>query len=239
MLSIGDALVVHLACVGELSTEDRAAIRSIKGEVRTYPKQRDIMRVGDKPDESMIVLKGHLCRYTIGHDGARQVQSFHMPTETPSLETLHIDYMDMNLATVTEAKIGAIKHTELQRVLTERPNVLSVVWRETLVQASITREWLVRNSTLPAHASMAHLFCEIFTRAQAVGLTRDMACDFPVSQEMLADSLGITAVHVNRTLQVLREADLVEFKGGLLTVKDIERLQVLADFDPLYLHLHC
>ncbi len=176
---IGEALLTHLSCFGQLSPLDAAAVRSIKGEVRTFLKHQDILRVGDNPATSMIVLKGYLCRYTISHDGSRQLQSFHMPTETPCLETLHIDYLDMNLAAVTDARVGEIEHSELNRVLDAHPKVLSLVWRETLIQAAISREWLMRNSSLPAHAAMAHLFCEIYVRAKAVRLVNENSAIFP------------------------------------------------------------
>jgi CRP-like cAMP-binding protein len=119
----------------------------------------------------------------------------------------------------------------------ERPNVLSLIWRETLVQAAVFREWLIRNSQLPAHAAMAHLFCEMVTRSQAAGLCDGYSCDMPVTQEMLGAALGLTAVHINRTLQMLRELGLVDYRSGRLLIRDFPRLAEAAQFDPHYLHL--
>jgi len=84
---------------------------------------------------------------------------------------------------------------------------------------------------------MAHLFCEIFVRSSAVGLNDGESCEMPVTQEMLADALGLTGVHVNRTLQSLRETGMVEHKNGRLFIHDFKRLAAYADFDPGYLHL--
>lgn len=120
----------------------------------------------------------------------------------------------------------------------ESPRVRTLIWRETLVQGAVVREWLTRNSQMLAHAQMAHLFCEIMTRARPAGLNRGTACDLPISQEDLADALGMTPVHVNRTLQVLRSTGSVDFRGGVLTVPDLDELMEAADFDPSYLHLH-
>jgi hypothetical protein len=84
---------------------------------------------------------------------------------------------------------------------------------------------------------MAHLFCEIFVRSRSAGLVEQDSCEMPVTQEMLADALGLTGVHVNRTLQTLRDTGMVDHKGGRLFVHDFERLAGYADFDPSYLHL--
>lgn len=234
---IGEALLSHLSSIGDLSEDDKQAILALKGETRTLRRHEDILSAGDIPTFSVIVLRGFLHRYSMRRDGSRQIHSFYIPTDAPSLETLHIDYMDHSLGAVVESRIGIVAHDDLQALVDERPNVLSLVWRECLIQAAVFREWLMRNSQLPAHAAMAHLFCEIFTRSRAAGLVEEDSCAMPVTQEMLADALGLTAVHVNRTLQMLRETGMVELKSGRLHVHDLDRLAKTADFDPQYLHL--
>jgi CRP-like cAMP-binding protein len=117
------------------------------------------------------------------------------------------------------------------------PNLNALMWRETLVQASILRAWLMRNSQTQAHERMAHLFCEIMVRARAAGLTQGGTCELPITQEDLADALGMSVVHVNRTLMLLRATGAVEFRGGKLTVMDWEQLVEIAEFDGSYLHL--
>ncbi len=74
-------------------------------------------------------------------------------------------------------------------------------------------------------------------RLQAVGLAEDHTCDFPMTQQELADATGISNVHVNRVLQELRADRLIELKANKLKVLDWERLQQVGDFDPMYLHL--
>jgi hypothetical protein len=84
---------------------------------------------------------------------------------------------------------------------------------------------------------MAHLFCELFTRLQTVGLTDGNSFDFPLTQEELGDTLGVSTVHVNRMLQQIRDEGLIVLKGKALTIPDLGRLSQFADFDPNYLHL--
>jgi CRP-like cAMP-binding protein len=234
---IGEALCKHLSTIGELSKEDAAALTCVKGEVRTLEKGRDILSAGDVPHFSVIVLKGFLCRHSWNCDGRRQIHSFYMPTDAPSLETLHIDYLDNSLGALLPSTVGLIPHPELFSLMERRPGLQALLWRETLVQAAVFREWLTRNSTLPAHSAMAHLFCEIFVRAEAAGLVFASSCEMPTTQETLGNALGLTAVHVNRTLQLLRESRLVDLKNGRLHIYDYEKLAELGEFDPHYLHL--
>lgn len=234
---VGGALALHLSLIGDMSDADRAAVAALPGEVREVKRYKDIIRPGDQPKEAVIVLSGLLARYMIGPEGARQIHSFYIPTDSPCLETLHLDYMDNALGAVVDSEIGTIPHEALYAIMDERPDVLKLIWRETLVQGAIFREWLMRNSTMPAHASVAHFFCEIFTRAQAAGLTDRNSCELPITQELLSDAVGMTSVHVNRTLRLLREGGAMEWRDGRLIVPDFARLAEIADFNPTYLHL--
>lgn len=236
-LNVGEVLAEHLMCFGELPAADRAALAGLDAEVRDLRRLTDIFRAGEQPTDVVVVLSGLLYRYGVGPDGGRQIHSFYLPTEAPSLETLYIDYMDNNLGAVVHSRVGLISHDQLYRLIDERPEIRKLLWRQTLVQAAIFREWLARNSNLPADASLAHLFCELFTRAQAAGLTTDHSCALPLTQELAAAALGLTPVHTNRTLQALRESGAVDWRRGRLTVKDWAQLSEIAGFNPHYLHL--
>lgn len=237
MVCVGEILARHLSCFGDLPDDDREAFRVLPAEIREVGRLKDVLLKGEHPTNVVMVLSGFLYRYTIGPQGALQIHSFYMPNEAPCLETLYIDYMDNNLASVVPSRIALIPHEPIYRIIDERPEARKLLWRQTLVQGAIFREWLVRNSNLPAHAALAHLFCEMFTRAKAAGLVEDDSCELPLTQEFVGEALGLTAVHTNRTLQVIRDTGVVEFRGGRLTVKDWERLRAMADYDSAYLHL--
>ena len=237
MISVGETLARHLATFGELPAADYDAVAALRAEVRDVPRQTDVLRNGDHPTHVVVVLSGLLHRYTIGPEGKRQIHSFYLPNEAPSLETLYIDYMDNNLATVVPTRVGLISHDQIYRIIDERPEARKLLWRQTLVQAAIFRQWLVRNSNLPAHMALAHLFCEMYVRADAVGLVGSGTCSLPLTQEYVADALGLTAVHTNRTLQAMRETGAVEWRSGELIVYDWPKLREIARFDPNYLHL--
>ncbi len=237
MTEVGELLARHLATFGDMPAADYDAVSALRAEVRDFPRQTDVLRNGEHPNNVVVVLSGLLQRYTVGPEGKRQIHSFYLPNEAPSLETLYIDYMDNNLATVVPSRIGLISHDQIYRIIDERPEARKLLWRQTLVQAAIFRQWLVRNSNLPAHMALAHLFCEMFVRADAAGLVRNGVCSLPLTQEYVADALGLTAVHTNRTLQALRETGTVGWRSGQLTVHDWPKLRDIGRFDPNYLHL--
>jgi CRP-like cAMP-binding protein len=236
---VGETLARHLACFGELPEPDRDAVAALDGEIRQVPRNTDLVRVGDQPRHVVLVMTGLLQRYAFAADGQRQIHSFYVPGEAPCLETLYIDYMDNAVGAVVDSRVGLIAHPLVYRLIDERPEVRKLLWRQTLVQAAMFREWLMRNSHLTAHAALAHFFCEMFMRATAAGLVEGTSCELPLTQEAVGDALGLTAVHTNRTLRVLRDTGFVEWRGGRLHVHDFDKLRELADFDARYLHLRC
>lgn len=234
---IGEVIAKRLSLIGQLSDGDRDALLGIKGSIRELRRGEDVLRQGDRPRESVVVLQGWLQRYKVSPEGRRQIHSFYMASDTPSLEALPMEIMDNSLGAVAPSRVGTVPAPELLRVINERPNLAMLIWRETLVQAAVFREWLMRNSQLLAHVQLAHLFCEIMTRARAAGLVEQDSCDLPLTQEDLADVLGMSPVHVNRTLGMLRAGGFVEFRSGKLTIGNWPKLVETAEFDPGYLHL--
>ena len=233
---IGESLLTHLSCIATVSPEDADAIRRIPGEVRTIRRHKDIFSPGEIPGFAVLVVRGLLARYSTSAKGTRQIHGFCMPTDAPGLEALHLDYIDDTLGALVSSVVGIVSHKSLFRLMDERPCVEALIARAGVLQGSICRQWLMRNSTQPAHASMANLFCETYLRADAAGLVDNGCCDLPVTQENLGEALGLTGVHVNRTLQLLRQLGLVELKLGRLVIHDFDELAKLAEFDPYYLH---
>jgi CRP-like cAMP-binding protein len=117
------------------------------------------------------------------------------------------------------------------------PRIADALWRDTLIDAAVFREWIVGLGRRDALTRIAHLFCEMLVRLKSVGLAEGNACDLPMTQAEIGDALGLSTVHVNRILRSLRAAGLIELRAGTLTVKDWEGLQSAGVFDATYLHL--
>lgn len=236
-LTVGETLAFHLSRLGELEPGDDEALAGLEARVEQIAGGVDLLRNGDHPKEVVIVLSGLLQRYSLTPDGGRQIHSFYVATDSPCLETLYLDYMDNHLATLTDSVIGFIPHAPLYRLIGEREGVRKLIFRETLVQGAVFREWLLRNSNMPAHARVAHLFCEMFTRAKAAGLVDGDSFDLPITQQDLADAVGLSPVHANRTLMLLRRTGALEWRRGRVAIGDFDGLREVAGFDPYYLHL--
>jgi CRP-like cAMP-binding protein len=232
-------LIRKLDAIFELAPAERDAIAAIPFHVRTYAAHQDVARERDHPSQCCILLGGVACRYKMVGAGRRQIFSFHFAGDIPDLQSLHIEVMDHNFASITPITAGFVPHETLRAFLRDHPRIADVFWRDTLIEASIYREWMAGLGARSAYARVAHLFCEIMVRQKAVDLIAEDAHEMPLplTQTEMADALGLSPVHINRTLQVLRAEGLIAGARGTLIVRDWHGLQKAGDFDRAYLHL--
>jgi CRP-like cAMP-binding protein len=230
-------LIRKLQSVADLSPEDERAVFSLPMTVKTMAQDQDVVRVGDRPSECCLVIDGFVCRYDLLGGGKRQILSFHIPGDIPDLQSLFLEVMDHSRCTLVPSKLAFIPHDDLRRLLRSRPGLAAVFWRDTLIDAAVFREWMVGLGRRDAYQRVAHLLCEMLVRLRAVGQARDHGYDFPITQAEFGDALGLSTVHVNRTLQDLRGGGLIESRGHIHTICDWDGLKRAAEFDPTYLHL--
>ncbi len=231
------ALVRKLESVLSLSDEEGAALVNLPMQVQDLRADQDIVREGDRPTRSCLLIEGFACRYSITGEGKRQIMSFHIPGEIPDLQSLHLRRMDHSLQTLTRCKVGFVTHEAVEGLCNRQPRLAAALWRETLIDGAIFREWVINIGRRDAYARTAHLLCELLVRLRAVGLAQGHACELPITQGELADALGFSHVHANRILQDIRAAGLISLKGSTLTALDWEGLKRAGEFDPAYLHL--
>jgi CRP-like cAMP-binding protein len=182
-------------------------------------------------------LDGYMHRYKVLANGKRQIIAFHVPGDIPDLCGLHVSPLDFTLAALVPSALGLVAHEDLQGLFARYPGVTQLLWRDSLLQASIAQAWMLGLGRRSARSRLSHLFCELFLRSQALGLSDGTQCPLPTSQIDLADALGLTTVHLNRTLQALRRDGLVAVEQGCLTILNWARLKDVAGFNPGYLHL--
>jgi CRP-like cAMP-binding protein len=230
-------MIRKLESIFPLSEEERHALQGLPVQVTVFGPDQDIVRVGDSPSQCCLLLEGYTCVYKLTAEGKRQIMAMHVPGDIPDLQSLHLKVLDNSVATMTPCTVGFIQHDDLRRVCERYPRITAALWRETLVDASIFREWLLNIGRREAYTRMAHLLCEFLARLKAVELAKDGTFDLPITQAELADCTGTSTVHVNRVLQALRAHGLIRTKGTQITIPDPDRLREAGDFDPLYLHL--
>ncbi|HZH50729.1 MAG TPA: Crp/Fnr family transcriptional regulator [Microvirga sp.] len=233
----GEALVRKLAQRDELSHEEKRILRDIIVRIKEYRADEDMIREGDRPTESTLLLEGFAARYKGLANGKRQITALHVPGDFVDLHSFLLKTMDHGIVALTPCRAGAVPHEALREISERHPHLARLLWLNTLVDGAIHREWIVAMGRRPAPGQMAHLFCELFLRLQAVGLTEDHSFRLPLTQAELGDTLGLSTVHVNRVLQELRADGLISWRGDTVEIEDWDGLVRVAEFDPAFLNL--
>jgi CRP-like cAMP-binding protein len=231
-------LALRLEAYTKLSQTDRAKIQRVsERNVREIGARRDLTREGDRPKSIFLIREGWAARYKQLPDGRRQVVGFFLPGDICDLHVYILKEMDHSIGAITALKVAEIGRDEFEHLMDESPRVTQALFWDELVSVAIQREWTLNLGQRTAYERLAHLFVELYLRLRAVGLTQGNMCDFPLTQVDIADATGLTAVHVNRTLQELRREGLIELQGRRLTIPDLAALKNVALFNENYLHL--
>jgi CRP-like cAMP-binding protein len=221
----------------EISAEEEQAIRDAVSEYRDYPADRTIVTAGVELNHSTILLDGLMCRYKDLSQGQRQITELHVAGDFADLHSFTLKRLDHAVMTLSPCKVAIVPHDNLKAITEQHPHLTRVYWFATNLDAAIHREWQLSLGRRSAMSRMAHVFCELHVRLDIVGLTDGLSYPLPLTQDELADCLGITPVHINRTLQELRGQGLLEFRSGRVTLLDVDGLRSVAEFDPSYLYL--
>ena len=232
-----DAHLLKLRARDKVSPEEERAIRDAVAEIRDYPSDRTFIRAREELTTSTLLIDGLMCRYKDLRDGQRQITELHVSGDFADLHSFTLKRLDHNLMTLTPCRVGVVPHDRLQAITEAHPHLTRLYWFMTNLDAAIHREWELSLGRRSALARIAHLFCELNVRLGVVGLAESGAYDLALTQTDIAECLGLTSVHVNRTLKELRTRGLVEFRGKRVVIQDLSGLERVAEFDPAYLYL--
>jgi CRP-like cAMP-binding protein len=230
-------LLRKLETHSKLSNEDRQAILGLPITLKTLEPQSYIVREGDPPLQCGVLVSGFAFRHKLTGEGARQIVALHIPGEAVDFQNLFLDVADHNVQTLTRAELAFIPRESLQQLVKARPGVSHAVLVTILVEAAIFREWVLNVGRREAKARVAHVLCEFAIRLEAQGLSDDYGYQLPMTQDQLADVLGLTPVHVNRTLKSLEAEGLIIRQKRNVSFPDWHRLRTVGDFTQRYLHL--
>lgn len=219
-----------------LSREERAALADATVSLRSVGPNIDLVREGERADGVLIVTEGWACRYTTTRSGGRQLPAVLVPGDVGNLDSLLFDRLDYGVRTMTAVAVAAVPRDRALALAAQHPGIARTFTWLALVENATLSKWALSLGRRSARERVAHLLCELSVRLEAEdGNVSRFA--LPLTQEQIADALGLTAVHVNRTVQQLRSEGLITTAQRTMTLPDVARLRRVADFDPRYLHL--
>ena len=221
----------------DISPDEERAIRHAVSETRRFHADEVIIHSGVELTTSLILVEGWMARSKDLESGERQITELHIPGDFPDLHGFTLKRLDHDLLTLTECTVAIVPHERLLDLTERHPRLGRVYWYSTNIDAAIHRESALSLGRRSAISRMAHLFCELHARLELVGRTHGNAYELPLTQRELAECLGLTVVHANRTIQELRRRGLVEFENKHLTLLDRRAVAAVAEFDPAYLYL--
>lgn len=230
-------LVRNLELRAPLSDADREALCGLHHTVRTLDASTYLVREGERPSRCAVLLSGFACRLKITGAGARQIMSVHMPGDALDLQNLFLDLSDHSVALLTRGEVALVPREAIRTLVNTNSNVAKAIFIKTLVEAAIVREWVVNVGRRNARERIAHLLCEFGFLLDALGLAEKYGYTLPMTQEQLADAVGLTPVHVNRTLKSLEAEGLISRKNRSINFPDWRAMRTAADFSARYLHM--
>ena len=233
-----EPLVAKLAYRADLDADDRAAIMALPFTTRKVERNHFIVRERELATRSCVMLAGYSIRTKLVATGERQIVAIHMKGEVVDLQNSLLEVADHSVQMLTEGEVAMIPRDAIVELTLQRPRVGHAMWIDTLVDASISREWIANVGRRDARTRMAHLLCEFSVRLRVAGLGKDTHYQLPMTQEQLADTTGMTPVHVNRTLRALEKDGLIQRASPrTVYIGDWRKLAQVGDFDSNYLHL--
>jgi len=220
----------------EIDAEDRKAILSLPFETQTIRGNSRFAYPGQGKCELLVLLDGFSLRQKLTSSGERHISALHIAGDALNLSAMFTDDIDYEVVPISGATVAVIQREAAVGLLRDRPAIFAAFLSALLVDASTTREWLLSQSRRPSRVRVAHFLCEHATRMTGRGLVKNKTIDLGVTQEQLADLLGLTMVHINRTLRLLEREGLITRDGRYYEIIHRRALQESADFKPSYLY---
>lgn len=218
-----------------LSREEREALDAV-GSTRSVKANTDLAREGEPTDTLFIVAGGWACRYTTTREGGRQLPALLVSGDVGNLDSLLFDRLDYGVRTLTQATIVALPRDQALALAAQHPGIARTFTWLALVENVILSKWALSLGRRSAKERLAHLLCELSVRLNAKD-GDESSFAFPLTQEQVADALGLTSVHVNRTMQQLRTEGLVATEKRRMIIPNVAQLRYVGGFDPRYLHI--
>jgi CRP-like cAMP-binding protein len=232
-----NALVAKLSLFTPLSDDDVEVLEALCSKEERVNAGVNLVDEGSTPRQGFVINRGAACRYRLMADGRRQILTHLIPGDFYDLHGFLLRVADHSVVTMAPTWLATIEQDTVFEIVRHHPRIGAALWWSAMQEAAMLRERVVTLGRRNARARIAYLFCEFLWRHRAIGLTEDNTLGLPLTQADIADTLGMTVVHVNRVLQNLRREGLITLAHRRLTLHHVDRLQSLAQLNQDYLHL--
>jgi len=228
-------LARKLASFMILSAAELAVLERLHQRRRVFVAGKDLVHQGQSKQAAYILAKGWAASYKILEDGERQIVDFQVPGDFLGLRSTLLRISDHSIEPVTDIEVSEVLVSDLLDAFGENHRLsTALLWAASRDEAMVV-EHLVNIGRRTGSRRVAHFLLELGVRLTLVGIGTRAGYDCPLTQYLMADALGLSAVHVNRCLRQLREDGLVTFQGGQVEFTDHSSLVAFAQFDPAYL----
>jgi CRP-like cAMP-binding protein len=235
--SLIEPVVARLCRHTHFEPAELEAIRALPGRVVQLPARRDFVHLGEETHEASFVVEGLIARFDQTRKGDRQVVAVYLEGDIPDLHSVVIPHASSALHAFTVCTLIRIPHVALKLAAAKHPGIAQALWRESALDVAKVSKWVLSVGRKDSMARMAHLICEVACRSTGSATPGAVDFGFPVTQADLGDMLGLSPVHINRTIKTLRLANLVTVDRGRVQILDWEKLSRIGDFDARYLSL--
>lgn len=229
-------LILKLEMFASLPEADRRLLDKMILGARAVGPHIDLASEGDAPNEASLVLEGFACRYKLLKNGRRQIMAYLIPGDFCDLQVFILKTRDHSIGTLSHCRVVSISQQQIFELM-QRPAIALAFLMCALVDEATLREWLLNIGARDAAERVAHLLCELLLRLQSVGLANGSRYELPITQSELADTMGLSVVHISRVLRRLRANGLITLNGKKLVILDVAKLKEFSGFNPNYLHL--
>jgi CRP-like cAMP-binding protein len=227
-------LIHKLDSLELLSDQAKMRLSGLVARMSNHAPREDIVREAEPRGDLRVLVEGVACRYKVFDGGRQAILGFLLPGEVDQVDGTQ-DRFDHHISTITPARLVHVARPALEQAISDHPEIGRAFRRMAAVEHATLRVWLANMGQRAADKQAAHLFCELRLRMAAVGLGGSDWFNNPFTQEQFANVLGISAVHMNRVVQHLREMKLLRIDGRIIRLPDVARIEKFADFHPGYL----
>jgi len=228
-------LVEKLGSFLRFSTAELEFLRSLHEPKRKFPRHREIIVAGHRYDHLFILLKGFVSRYKVLPDGKRQVLNLGLPGDFIGFPSCLFEVAVNSVSTLTDVEVSAVSFTTLFGLFTRFPRIGAALFWSSACDVAVQGEHLVDLGRRSAYERLAHLLLELLVRLRAVGHAGELSYKLPLTQELMADVLGLSGPHLNRMIRCLREEGLATVENQNVVIQDLVSLSSLAGFEENYL----